>query len=88
MKYGNFSSSDVAFGVGAVVEFSCDSGYTLEQGSVTIECVDAENPQWNETEPGCRGGWGSTRGSTGALGQRVMLMMSVSVYSSGIFRNK
>ncbi|XP_031428139.1 seizure protein 6 isoform X1 [Clupea harengus] len=54
VKYGNFSSSDVAFGVGAVVEFSCDSGYTLEQGSVTIECVDAENPQWNETEPGCR----------------------------------
>ncbi|XP_041949344.1 seizure protein 6 homolog isoform X1 [Alosa sapidissima] len=54
VKYGNFSSSDASFGVGAVVEFSCDSGYTLEQGSVTIECVDAENPQWNDTEPGCR----------------------------------
>ncbi|KAM9729487.1 seizure protein 6 homolog isoform 2-T2 [Menidia menidia] len=54
VKYGNFSSSDSAYGVGAVVEFSCDPGYTLEQGSVVIECVDAQNPQWNETEPACR----------------------------------
>lgn len=55
VKYGNFSSSDSANGVGAVVEFSCDPGYTLEQGSVVIECVDVQNPQWNETEPACRG---------------------------------
>lgn len=55
VKYGNFSSSDSTYGVGAVVEFSCDPGYTLEQGSVVIECVDAQNPQWNETEPACRG---------------------------------
>lgn len=55
VKYGNFTSSDTAYGVGAVVEFACDPGYTLEQGSVIIECVDAENPQWNETEPACRG---------------------------------
>ncbi|KAK2823187.1 hypothetical protein Q7C36_019787 [Tachysurus vachellii] len=54
VKYGNFSSSDASFGVGTVVEFSCEPGYTLEQGSVTIECVDPENPQWNETEPACR----------------------------------
>uniref|UniRef100_A0A3Q2Z590 Seizure related 6 homolog n=1 Tax=Hippocampus comes TaxID=109280 RepID=A0A3Q2Z590_HIPCM len=54
VKYGNFSSSDSAYSVGAVVEFSCDPGYTLEQGSVVIECVDAENAQWNETEPACR----------------------------------
>uniref|UniRef100_A0A3B4Z1C5 Seizure protein 6 homolog n=1 Tax=Stegastes partitus TaxID=144197 RepID=A0A3B4Z1C5_9TELE len=54
VKYGNFSSSDSTYGVGAVVEFSCDPGYTLEQGSVVIECVDAQNPQWNETEPACR----------------------------------
>ncbi|XP_066507502.1 seizure protein 6 isoform X2 [Hoplias malabaricus] len=54
VKYGNFSSSDVSYGVGTVVEFSCEPGYTLEQGSVTIECVDPENPQWNETEPACR----------------------------------
>ncbi|XP_058483961.1 seizure protein 6 homolog isoform X1 [Solea solea] len=54
VKYGNFSSSDSTYSLGAVVEFSCDPGYTLEQGSVVIECVDAENPQWNETEPACR----------------------------------
>ncbi|XP_024121924.1 seizure protein 6 homolog isoform X2 [Oryzias melastigma] len=54
VKYGNFSSSDSSYGLGVVVEFSCDPGYTLEQGSVVIECVDTENPQWNETEPACR----------------------------------
>ncbi|KAM8835340.1 seizure protein 6 homolog isoform 1-T1 [Synchiropus picturatus] len=54
VKYGNFSSSDSTYSVGAVVEFSCDPGYTLEQGSVVIECADPENPQWNETEPACR----------------------------------
>ncbi|KAM7374108.1 hypothetical protein PAMP_006785 [Pampus punctatissimus] len=54
VKYGNFSSSDSTYSVGAVVEFSCDPGYTLEQGSVVIECMDAQNPQWNETEPACR----------------------------------
>ncbi|XP_046876860.1 seizure protein 6-like [Hypomesus transpacificus] len=54
VKYGNFSSSDPGFGVGAVVEFACDPGYTLEQGSIIIECVDVQNPQWNETEPACR----------------------------------
>uniref|UniRef100_A0A3B1JU50 Seizure related 6 homolog n=1 Tax=Astyanax mexicanus TaxID=7994 RepID=A0A3B1JU50_ASTMX len=54
VKYGNFSSSDLSYGPGTVVEFSCEPGYTLEQGSVTIECVDPENPQWNETEPACR----------------------------------
>ncbi|KAM4620322.1 seizure protein 6 homolog [Polymixia lowei] len=54
VKYGNFSSSDSSYSVGAVVEFSCDPGYTLEQGSVVIECVDVQNPQWNETEPACR----------------------------------
>ncbi|XP_057676063.1 seizure protein 6 homolog isoform X2 [Corythoichthys intestinalis] len=54
VKYGNFSSSDSTYSVGAVVEFSCDPGYTLEQGSVVIECTDAESTQWNETEPACR----------------------------------
>ncbi|KAJ7995869.1 hypothetical protein DPEC_G00231190 [Dallia pectoralis] len=54
VKYGNFSSSDAAYRVGAVVEFACNPGYTLEQGSVIIECMDVENPQWNETEPACR----------------------------------
>lgn len=55
VKYGNLTSSDSTWAVGAVVEFACDPGYTLEQGSVTIECMDPDNPQWNETEPACRG---------------------------------
>ncbi|XP_059930836.1 seizure protein 6 homolog isoform X2 [Gadus macrocephalus] len=54
VKYGNLSSSDTTWAVGAVVEFSCDPGYTLEQGSITIECMGQNNPQWNETEPACR----------------------------------
>ncbi|KAF5897562.1 seizure protein 6 isoform X1, partial [Clarias magur] len=54
VKYGNFTSSDTSYAVGAVVEFSCDPGYTLEQGSIIIECMDSRNPQWNETEPACR----------------------------------
>lgn len=55
VKYGNLSSSDNTWAVGTVVEFACDPGYTLEQGSVSIECIDPNNPQWNETEPACRG---------------------------------
>lgn len=55
VKYGNLTSSDNTWAVGAVVEFACDHGYTLEQGSVTIECLDLKNPHWNETEPACRG---------------------------------
>ncbi|KAJ7990680.1 hypothetical protein DPEC_G00302910 [Dallia pectoralis] len=54
VKYGNFTSSDSTWAVGTMVEFNCDPGYTLEQGSVIIECMDRNNPQWNETEPACR----------------------------------
>ncbi|KAM8977049.1 seizure protein 6 homolog [Pelodytes ibericus] len=54
VKYGNFTSSDLFFAVGTVVEFTCDAGYTLEQGSTIIECQDSSDPQWNETEPACR----------------------------------
>nr|XP_055063940.1 seizure protein 6 homolog isoform X3 [Misgurnus anguillicaudatus] len=54
VKYGNFSTSDPAFGVGSVVEFSCEPGYTLERGAGILECVNPDNPQWNETEPACR----------------------------------
>ncbi|XP_056675522.1 seizure protein 6 homolog isoform X1 [Monodelphis domestica] len=54
VKYGNFSSSAASYPVGTTVEFSCDPGYTLEQGSIIIECVDPHDPQWNETEPACR----------------------------------
>lgn len=61
VKYGNLTSSDSTWAVGAVVEFACNPGYTLEQGSVTIECMDPDNPQWNETEPACRGLYICTR---------------------------
>uniref|UniRef100_A0A452RLT0 Seizure related 6 homolog n=1 Tax=Ursus americanus TaxID=9643 RepID=A0A452RLT0_URSAM len=54
VKYGNFSSSAPSYPVGTTVEFSCDPGYTLEQGSIIIECIDPHDPQWNETEPACR----------------------------------
>ncbi|KAL7976103.1 hypothetical protein Chor_009781, partial [Crotalus horridus] len=54
VKYGNFTSSNSSYKVGTTVEFACEPGYTLEQGSVIIECVDPANPQWNETEPACR----------------------------------
>uniref|UniRef100_A0A8I3NCK2 Seizure related 6 homolog n=1 Tax=Canis lupus familiaris TaxID=9615 RepID=A0A8I3NCK2_CANLF len=54
VKYGNFSSSAPSYPVGSTVEFSCDPGYTLEQGSIIIECIDPHDPQWNETEPACR----------------------------------
>uniref|UniRef100_A0A8C5PHE7 Seizure related 6 homolog n=1 Tax=Leptobrachium leishanense TaxID=445787 RepID=A0A8C5PHE7_9ANUR len=54
VKYGNFTSSDPFFAVGTMVEFACDTGYTLEQGSTIIECQDSGDPQWNETEPACR----------------------------------
>ncbi|KAI5935044.1 Seizure protein 6 [Manis javanica] len=54
VKYGNFSSSASSYPVGTTVEFSCDPGYTLEQGSIIIECIDPHDPQWNETEPACR----------------------------------
>ncbi|XP_056591707.1 seizure protein 6 homolog isoform X2 [Triplophysa dalaica] len=54
VNYGNFSTSDPVFSVGSVVEFSCEPGYTLEQGAVILECVDPNNPRWNETEPACR----------------------------------
>ncbi|KAM6464684.1 seizure protein 6 homolog isoform 3-T3 [Liasis olivaceus] len=54
VKYGNFTTSNGSYKVGTTVEFACEPGYTLEQGSVIIECVDPANPQWNETEPACR----------------------------------
>ncbi|XP_032902295.1 seizure protein 6-like [Amblyraja radiata] len=54
IKYGNFTAGDATYQVGTVAEFTCDPGYTLEQGSVIIECVDIRDPQWNETEPACR----------------------------------
>ncbi|EDL12899.1 seizure related gene 6, isoform CRA_b [Mus musculus] len=66
VKYGNFSSSAPSYPVGTTVEFSCDPGYTLEQGSIIIECVDLHDPQWNETEPACRGQQAPVGGSARA----------------------
>ncbi|XP_068126236.1 seizure protein 6 homolog isoform X2 [Hyperolius riggenbachi] len=54
VKYGNFTTSDPTFAVGTIVEFTCDPGYTLEQGTTITECQDSGDPQWNETEPACR----------------------------------
>uniref|UniRef100_A0A8B9TTL9 Seizure related 6 homolog n=1 Tax=Anas platyrhynchos TaxID=8839 RepID=A0A8B9TTL9_ANAPL len=72
VKYGNFTASDPRYPVGTTVEFSCDPGYTLEQGSTIIECVDPSDPQWNETEPACRAvcsGELTGRGRRGAVTQ-------------------
>lgn len=85
MKYGNLTSSDSSWAVGAVVEFACDPGYTLEQGSVTIECADPNNPQWNETEPACRGPYVTTR--SGTFQHVVLYLMSVKVQQITALKN-
>ncbi|XP_028321319.1 seizure protein 6 homolog isoform X2 [Gouania willdenowi] len=54
IKYGNLTSTDRTWAVGSIAEFACSPGYTMEQGSATIECIDHNNPQWNETEPACK----------------------------------
>lgn len=79
VKYGNLTSSDATWAVGAVVEFACEPGYTLEQGSVTIECVDPDNPQWNETEPACRGPYECKRKFPRATVSGLMLAPGCSV---------
>lgn len=55
IQNGNFSSSDPTYGVGTVVQFSCDPGHSLEQGPPVIECINARDPYWNDTEPLCKG---------------------------------
>uniref|UniRef100_A0A8D0GUQ7 Seizure related 6 homolog like 2 n=1 Tax=Sphenodon punctatus TaxID=8508 RepID=A0A8D0GUQ7_SPHPU len=54
LAHGNFSSSDLLYRVGSVVEFACGAGYALEQGPAAIECVDSQDPHWNESEPTCK----------------------------------
>uniref|UniRef100_A0A4W5MFR6 Seizure related 6 homolog like n=1 Tax=Hucho hucho TaxID=62062 RepID=A0A4W5MFR6_9TELE len=54
LQNGNFSTTDQAYGVGAVVQFSCDPGHSLEQGPPVIECINARDPYWNDTEPLCK----------------------------------
>ncbi|KAG5263252.1 hypothetical protein AALO_G00284300 [Alosa alosa] len=54
VPHGNFSSSDMSFPLGALVSFSCSPGFIMETGSGVIECVDASDPHWNDSEPVCR----------------------------------
>ncbi|KAL2099859.1 hypothetical protein ACEWY4_004253 [Coilia grayii] len=54
IQNGNFTTTDLAYGVGAVVQFSCDPGHSLEQGPPVIECINTRDPYWNDTEPLCK----------------------------------
>ncbi|XP_028458131.1 seizure 6-like protein isoform X1 [Perca flavescens] len=54
LQNGNFTTSDPLYGVGAVVQFTCDAGHALEQGPPVIECISARDPYWNDTEPLCK----------------------------------
>lgn len=54
IQNGNFSTTDTAYGVGTVVQFSCDPGHSLEQGPPVIECINTRDPYWNDTEPLCK----------------------------------
>uniref|UniRef100_A0A4W5MAH3 Seizure related 6 homolog (mouse)-like n=1 Tax=Hucho hucho TaxID=62062 RepID=A0A4W5MAH3_9TELE len=54
LQNGNFSTTDQVYGVGAVVQFSCDPGHSLQQGPPVIECINARDPYWNDTEPLCK----------------------------------
>ncbi|XP_060636233.2 seizure 6-like protein 2 isoform X1 [Anolis sagrei] len=54
LAHGNFSTTDPLYHMGTVVEFSCSAGYMLEQGPSAIECIDARDPRWNESEPTCK----------------------------------
>lgn len=55
LQNGNFSTTDPLYSVGAVVQFACDPGHSLEQGPPVIECISARDPYWNDTEPLCKG---------------------------------
>ncbi|KAM6166073.1 seizure 6-like protein isoform 6-T6 [Erethizon dorsatum] len=54
IQNGNFTTSDLTYNIGTVVEFTCDPGHSLEQGPAIIECVNVRDPYWNDTEPLCR----------------------------------
>uniref|UniRef100_A0A8C5WZQ9 Seizure related 6 homolog like n=1 Tax=Laticauda laticaudata TaxID=8630 RepID=A0A8C5WZQ9_LATLA len=54
LQNGNFTTSDATYNPGAIVEFTCDPGHTLEQGPAVIECINLRDPYWNDTEPLCR----------------------------------
>lgn len=55
IQNGNFSTTDPTYGVGTVVQFTCDPGHSLEQGPPVIECINTRDPYWNDTEPLCKG---------------------------------
>uniref|UniRef100_A0A8C1V0A9 Seizure related 6 homolog (mouse)-like n=1 Tax=Cyprinus carpio TaxID=7962 RepID=A0A8C1V0A9_CYPCA len=54
IQNGNFSTTDLTYGVGTVVQFTCDPGHSLEQGPPVIECINTRDPYWNDTEPLCK----------------------------------
>ncbi|XP_028827782.1 seizure 6-like protein isoform X2 [Denticeps clupeoides] len=54
IQNGNFSTTDHTYGVGTVVQFTCDPGHSLEQGPPVIECINTRDPYWNDTEPLCK----------------------------------
>nr|KAF6312212.1 seizure related 6-like protein like [Pipistrellus kuhlii] len=54
IQNGNFTTSDLTYNIGTIVEFTCDPGHSLEQGPAVIECVNVRDPYWNDTEPLCR----------------------------------
>uniref|UniRef100_A0A3P9ITM7 Seizure related 6 homolog (mouse)-like n=1 Tax=Oryzias latipes TaxID=8090 RepID=A0A3P9ITM7_ORYLA len=54
LQNGNFTTTDPLYGVGAVIQFTCDPGHSLEQGPPVIECISARDPYWNDTEPICK----------------------------------
>ncbi|XP_023597566.1 seizure 6-like protein [Trichechus manatus latirostris] len=54
IQNGNFTTSDLTYNIGTIVEFTCDPGHSLEQGPAIIECINVRDPYWNDTEPLCR----------------------------------
>ncbi|XP_026995429.2 seizure 6-like protein [Tachysurus fulvidraco] len=54
IQNGNFSTTDPTYGVGAIIQFSCEPGHSLEQGPPVIECINTRDPYWNDTEPLCK----------------------------------
>ncbi|XP_054612706.1 seizure 6-like protein isoform X3 [Dunckerocampus dactyliophorus] len=67
LQNGNFTTSDPLYGVGAVVQFSCDPGHSLEQGPPVIECISARDPYWNDTEPLCKAQCGGDLSGPGGV---------------------
>ncbi|XP_063333895.1 seizure 6-like protein isoform X3 [Pelmatolapia mariae] len=67
LQNGNFTTSDPLYGVGTVVQFTCDPGHSLEQGPPVIECISARDPYWNDTEPLCKAQCGGDLSGPGGL---------------------